>query len=462
MHEQKSNHCHCPSSKMKYFRIISLEKSFFLDILSCTDNHTETFGKSFLAQSSCPCRNGGSCHWINSSDYRCYCPAGLTGKNCLNQIDHCLSQPCYNNGTCLSQLNTFACQCQLNYKGIYCQTLIDPCETDPCLNNGTCEKDHEKYHCNCSTNFIGKHCEIYQTPCLSQPCQNHGKCFNRNQTFECQCSLNYRGKFCEESIDFCQTKSNQSLCLNGGLCSMNNHTIQCICLPGFTGLFCETNINECYTKPCLEHGECIDLINGYQCYCQTGWYGYNCEHKQNEISKSFVYPRSLSSTFHLRNSSINISKSLPYRHSSLPIRIQYEFRTTLNQLSLLTIGKRFRQELNENRILTNLDNKTILSTSIDYYEKWFMISVEVFHFWIDVRIGKNALSQRFYISNSSLANLITNQVIFGLEKYSGCVRNIEITYSQVYSILLTDQLVETNENRTLGCERYSMSFFSLS
>jgi hypothetical protein len=91
-----------------------------------------------------------------------------------------------------------------------------------------------------------------------------------------------------------------------------------------------------------------------------------------------------------------------------------------------------------------------------------MISVEVFHFWIDVRIGKNALSQRFYISNSSLANLITNQVIFGLEKYSGCVRNIEITYSQVYSILLTDQLVETNENRTLGCERYSMSFFSLS
>ena len=84
-------------------------------------------------------------------------------------------------------------------------------------------------------------------------------------TFECQCSLNYQGKFCEQSVDFCRTKSNRSLCLNGGLCSMRNHTIQCICLPGFTGLFCETNINECYTKPCFEHGECIDLINGYQC-----------------------------------------------------------------------------------------------------------------------------------------------------------------------------------------------------
>jgi hypothetical protein len=333
--------------------------------------------------------------------------------------------------------------------------LIDPCENNPCLNNGTCERDTGKsYKCNCLLNYTGKHCEIYQTPCLSRPCQNNGKCLNLNNTFECRCSLNYQGKFCEQSIDLCRTKSNENLCLNGGLCLTNNHLIQCSCLPGFTGLFCQTNINECYTKPCSIHGECTDLINGYECHCETGWYGYNCENKQNEISKSFIYHSSLPSTFHLRYSSINISKSLPYRSSSLPIRIQYEFRTTLEQMSLLSIGKRFKQELKDNRILTNLDNRTLLSTFVDYYEKWFMISIEIFHLWIDVRIGKNALSQRFYISNTSLANLINNQVIFGLNNYSGCVRNIEITYSQVYSILLTDQLVETNENRTLGCERY--------
>ncbi|CAF4538112.1 unnamed protein product, partial [Rotaria magnacalcarata] len=219
--------------------------------------------------------------------------------------------------------------------------------------------------------------------CLSQPCQHHGKCFNHNNTFECQCPLNYQGKNCEQAVDLCHTTFNTSLCLNGGLCSINNHKIQCSCLSGFTGLFCEKNIDDCYTKPCSTHGECVDLVNGYQCRCEPGWNGYNCEKRQHDISKSFIYHPSLSSTFHLRNSSINISRYLPYRHSSLPIRIQYEFRTTLDKVSLLSIGKRFKQKLVNNRILTNLDDKTILSTSIDYSEKWFMITIEIFHLWVD-------------------------------------------------------------------------------
>ncbi|CAF3431133.1 unnamed protein product [Rotaria socialis] len=434
--EQKYNYCHCPSN-----------------ILPCADNYTETSNRPLVSRASCPCHNGGTCHWINSKTYRCYCSPGLTGENCLTQIDHCLSRPCYNNGTCLSQLNSFTCQCPTSYKGIYCQNLIDRCENNPCLNNGTCQRFKEKYKCNCLSSYTGKNCEIYQTPCLSQPCQHHGKCFNHNNTFECQCPLNYQGKNCEQAVDLCHTPFNTSLCLNGGLCSINNHKIQCSCLSGFTGLFCETNINDCYTKPCSTHGECVDLVNGYQCHCEPGWNGYNCEKRQHDISKSFIYHPSLSSTFHLRNSSINISQYLPYRHSSLPIRIQYEFRTTLDKVSLLSIGKRFKQKLVNNRILTNLDDKTILSTSIDYNEKWFMITIEIFHLWVDVRIGLNSLSQRFFVSNTSLANLINNQVVFGYKSYSGCVRNIEITYSQAYSILLTDHLIETSENRTLGCER---------
>ena len=42
-----------------------------------------------------------------------------------------------------------------------------------------------------------------------------------------------------------------------------------------------------------------------------------------------------------------------------------------------------------------------------------------------------------------------------LEKilYSGCVRQIEVGYNSAYSILLTDQFIELNENRTVDCKR---------
>ena len=404
---------------------------FNVDLIACTDYHLHS-------KSPCNCQNGGSCFRINSTNYRCYCPSGLTGEDCLIPVDFCSSQPCYNNGTCVSQFNKFVCRYSNNSKGVYCQELIDPCENNPCHNSGHCQRDKDTYTCNFPLDYIDKHCEIYQTPCLSQPCQNNGRCFDRNNTIECQCSFNYDGKYCEKSIDLCQTTSNTSLCLNGVLCQIISHTIQCICLPGFTGLFCEINIDECYTKPCSPYGECLDLINGYQCQCKPGCYGYNCDRRQNEIHKSLITRPRISSVFHLRNSPINTSKTLPYRSSLLPMRIQYEFRTTLNKISLLSIGKRFQQEFINNRIM--------LSTFVDRQEQWIMIIINISHLWIDVRIGKNAMSQRFYISTLSLERTLQNEIIFGYRNYFGCVRQIEIGCNQVYSILLTDQLIELNEN----------------
>jgi hypothetical protein len=95
----------------------------------------------------------------------------------------------------------------------------------------------------------------------------------------------------------------------------------------------------------------------------------------------------------------------------------------------------------------------MLSTFIDNPDQWIMIIIEVFQFWIDIRIGKNSMSQRFYIPAPSFESELQQEIIFGYRNYSGCVRQIEISYSQAYTILLTDQLVDLNENITLGCER---------
>ena len=84
------------------------------------------------------------------------------------------------------------------------------------------------------------------------------------------------------------------------------------------------------------------------------------------------------------------------------MRIQYEFRMALNKISLLSIGNHFQQEFADNRIVTNFDNQTILwLTFVDRQQQWIMIIVDICHLWIDVRIGKNVMSQRFYISTPS-------------------------------------------------------------
>ena len=42
------------------------------------------------------------------------------------------------------------------------------------------------------------------------------------------------------------------------------------------GLNCETEIDDCDPDPCMNDGECIDLVVGYRCVCQLPYTGPNC------------------------------------------------------------------------------------------------------------------------------------------------------------------------------------------
>lgn len=56
--------------------------------------------------------------------WRCECDHGYTGSHCETEVNLCLSSPCQNNATCISQvfLASVQCLCPPGYGGKYCET----------------------------------------------------------------------------------------------------------------------------------------------------------------------------------------------------------------------------------------------------------------------------------------------------------------------------------------------------
>ncbi|XP_041481209.1 uncharacterized protein LOC121428565 [Lytechinus variegatus] len=67
--------------------------------------------------------------------YDCVCLSGYTdstqsdGRIC-DDINECLSQPCFNDGTCRNFKDMFTCECATGYEGQYCETMMASCEND--------------------------------------------------------------------------------------------------------------------------------------------------------------------------------------------------------------------------------------------------------------------------------------------------------------------------------------------
>ena len=87
----------------------------------------------------------GTCEILSSYSYQCHCNQGITGKNCnqripVNNLNNlCLTNPCYNNSTCILSNNNngqFTCNCNSNLNGgLLCKGTLNSCQ---CQNGGTC------------------------------------------------------------------------------------------------------------------------------------------------------------------------------------------------------------------------------------------------------------------------------------------------------------------------------------
>ena len=313
----------------------------------CMFNHTSGWYNCVTNATSCEdgvsCINGGTC--VNQADghYRCLCSGGHTGEHC-EYFDACQSNPCENNGTCVSKLHQALCQCTDDYYGDRCQHRVDRCHNSAC-DPYPCIESSQSHYCLCpvlgaqmcvssrltaacwadprfelTAKFINQvaqfvrpyvningsmacgcdddvtldnnnnttTCAYDVNECASNPCLYDGKCVDKTNGYKCDCrGTKHTGDRCQYRYGDCKP----NMCLNGGACvhtECPTESIEiCHCEAGFTGEFCESDVDECASNPCRHNGKCRNRRNRYKCKCGgTGYYGQRCQREIDECSSN--------------------------------------------------------------------------------------------------------------------------------------------------------------------------------
>ncbi|PAA83060.1 hypothetical protein BOX15_Mlig029697g1 [Macrostomum lignano] len=210
-----------------------------------------------------PCENGGRCVNKDGLgyNYTCLCQPGYTGFHCEKELNDCRLTGCANGGTCPSNssgkkvvadlppsnaLTTATpidssdtrCHCRPGFTGRRCQFNITRCSEGPCQGRGRCRDLPARagggFACDCDAGWSGQNCEINTDDCKPGYCLNGGQCVDGLNKFSCICRHHFAGTRCNVNLLDCRFR-----CRNGGTCVDRANGLECRCPPGFRGAYCE-------------------------------------------------------------------------------------------------------------------------------------------------------------------------------------------------------------------------------
>ncbi|KAK3910026.1 Neurogenic locus Notch protein [Frankliniella fusca] len=224
--------------------------------------------------------------------FECQCCPGYLGPHC-EERDACLPSPCLNQGICLDvsqghEDTQFSCLCPYGFTGDRCEVVTDPCDSEPCRNGGSCRRsalNGTQWWCSCPPGFHGVQCELpapaaaaaaaaapATSPCVPSPCK-YGLCVSKGGQVACYCQPGFTGKRCDMQFRMCGSMP----CLNGGDCVDVVDGFTCKCGPGYSGERCEHKVPLCHDKSCRAGQECVDLGNTVACNCPAGTSPPDCK-----------------------------------------------------------------------------------------------------------------------------------------------------------------------------------------
>ena len=121
--------------------------------------------------------------------------------------------------------------CMLGFSGSFCEYPVDHCVSQPCQNEGVCHNVMEQQQ---------QQQQQQQPPFLPQLPAYTPASLGAAVSFRCDCDAGYEGDTCQVEADPCRpvggAGGGESTCLNGATCvDLGQGERECVCRDGFRG-----------------------------------------------------------------------------------------------------------------------------------------------------------------------------------------------------------------------------------